>query len=71
MVATVGPSWRMIAHWTSSGTPVAEGIYSGGPSENPASPWYDNLVPDWWAGRYLPLPAAGRPAGLVRWELAP
>jgi penicillin amidase len=69
MVATAGPSWRMITDWTSSGKFTAEGIYPGGQSENPASSWYDNLVADWWAGRYLPLPAAGQRAGPIRWEL--
>jgi penicillin amidase len=69
MVATAGPSWRMITDWTSSGKFTAEGIYPGGQSENPASPWYDNLVAGWWAGRYLPMPAAGRAAGPIRWEL--
>jgi penicillin amidase len=62
LVATAGPSWRMIARWTGAGAgqrrPVAEGIYPGGQSENPASPWYENLVADWWAGRYLPVPFA-------------
>jgi penicillin amidase len=69
MVATAGPSWRMIADWTGSGRAVAEGIYPGGQSENPASPWYDNLVDDWWSGRYLPMPAPGVPAGPIRWRL--
>jgi penicillin G amidase len=52
-----GPNWRMIVRWSGVGQPVAEGIYPGGQSENPASPWYSNLVSDWWAGSYLPLPA--------------
>ena len=34
----------------------AEGVYPGGQSENPASPWYDNLIPLWWNGQYLPVP---------------
>jgi penicillin amidase len=52
-----GPNWRMIAGWSSIGVPVAQGIYPGGQSENPASPWYSNLVSDWLAGGYLPMPA--------------
>jgi penicillin amidase len=44
---------------SASGGVFAEGIYPGGQSENPASPWYDNLVTDWWDGRYLPMPPAG------------
>ena len=68
MQSTAGPSWRMIASWTRGGTPQGEGIYPGGQSENPASAWYENLIADWWAGRYLPMPAAGSggSAGSVR-----
>lgn len=57
--STIGPTWRMIVHWSGVGHPVAVGIYPGGQSENPASPWYSNMIADWWAGTYLPLPAAG------------
>ncbi|HUD39052.1 MAG TPA: penicillin acylase family protein [Streptosporangiaceae bacterium] len=73
--STSGPSWRMIVRWQGSGgrgRATAVGIYPGGQSENPASPWYENLVPDWWDDTYLPLPAAGAsPAGALRWELVP
>ena len=71
MQATAGPSWRMIVHWTGRGTAVGEGIYPGGQSENPASGWYENLVADWWAGRYLPMPVAGSDSGPTRWVLRP
>ena len=71
-IATSGPSWRMIVRWAGRGRAVAEGIYPGGQSENPASPWYQNLVADWWDGKYLPMPSAGAAAvGSVRWELRP
>jgi penicillin G amidase len=78
--AEIGPSWRMIVSWTGTGQPDAEGIYSGGQSENPASPWYENLVSDWWNGSYLPMPWPGpgtsvasgsADAGTVSWELRP
>jgi penicillin amidase len=50
----------------------AEGVYPGGQSENPASPWYADLIADWWNGRYLPMPAVGRVGGgAVRWSLRP
>jgi penicillin amidase len=62
LVSSAGPSWRMIVHWNSSGAAVGDGIYPGGESENPASPWYDNLIADWWSGRYLPMPAVGQGA---------
>jgi len=70
-VASAGPSWRMIVRWT--GRPgkrhvVATGSYPGGQSENPASPWYQDLIAAWSAGRYPALPLASpapsqRPAG--------
>ena len=66
-----GPGWRMIVDWTGRGSATAEGIYPGGQSENPASPWYTDQMAAWWNGRYLPVPAAGAAAGPVRWNLAP
>jgi penicillin amidase len=71
LVAEQGPSWRMIAAWTGSGSGTAEGIYPGGQSENPASPWYEDQVADWWNGRYLPMPPAGSSPGVIRWTLQP
>jgi penicillin amidase len=62
LTASTGPSWRMIVTLSRSGV-TAEGIYPGGQSENPASPWYDNLIPLWWDGKYLPVPAPAHPAG--------
>jgi penicillin G amidase len=78
MTSTVGPSWRMIARLTASGV-SAEGIYPGGQSENPASPWYTTFIADWWDGRYRPMPTAATPAPKtpapktmnVRWALQP
>jgi penicillin amidase len=47
----------------------AIGVYPGGQSENPASPWYQNLIEAWWNGEYLAIPVPGRPAGPVTWSL--
>ncbi len=67
-----GPDWRMIVRWPAGGRPVAEGIYPGGQSDNPASPWYTNLVGDWQAGKFVALPAAGTASAHSRvWELVP
>ena len=65
--------WRMIIGLgAGQGGNGAEGIYSGGQSENPASPWYGNLTARWRAGRYVQLPAAGTAtAGRIHWELLP
>ena len=47
----------------------AVGVYPGGQSENPASPWYQNLIGAWWNGEYLAVPVPGRPAGPTAWKL--
>jgi penicillin G amidase len=73
MTASTGPSWRMVASLSagSAGGVSAEGVYPGGQSEDPASPWYANLVPLWWNGQYLPVPVPGNPAGDgARWTLS-
>jgi penicillin G amidase len=66
--ATTGPSWRMIAALSGTGV-SAQGVYPGGQSENPASPWYENLIELWWDGQYLPVPVPGAPAGRIVWSL--
>jgi len=88
MAATQGPSWRMIMQLggrrsgagaarggpgpARGGDVVGQGIYPGGQSENPASPWYADQVSGWWNGDYLPMPQAGRDAaGPIRWKLRP
>jgi penicillin G amidase len=71
-VSEQGPSWRMIVRWTGPGAAAGESIYPGGQSENPASPWYEDQVADWWNGRYLPLPpAGGYSSGVIQWTLRP
>ena len=72
LVSHQGPSWRMIVAWAGHGTATGQGVYPGGQSENPASPWYEDQMADWWDGRYLAMPPAGGfPAGQVRWSLRP
>jgi penicillin amidase len=74
LTATTGPSWRMIVTLSPAGV-SAEGVYPGGQSENPASPWYQDQVPLWWDGRYLTVPISGpvtgRAAGALTWTLTP
>jgi penicillin amidase len=48
-----GPSWRMIVSLTD--TTEAYGVYPGGESGNPGSPYYDSFVDQWAAGKYYPL----------------
>ena len=72
LVSHQGPSWRMIVAWAGPGTATGEGVYPGGQSENPASPWYEDQMEDWWDGRYLAMPpAAGYAAARVVWSLRP
>ena len=48
-----GPSWRMIVELDD---PIkAYGIFPGGQSGNPGSPYYDNFTDDWAAGEYYEL----------------
>jgi len=68
MTASTGPSWRMIVSLSAAGV-SAQGIYPGGQSENPASPWYTDQVALWWDGQYLPVPVPGKPAGSLKWTL--
>lgn len=48
-----GPSWRMIVDL---GSPVkAWGVYPGGQSGNPGSPFYDNMIDRWGKGQYFEM----------------
>ena len=63
MIVALGPG---------KGGVMAEGIYPGGQSDNPASPWFANLTTRWQSGGYLLLPSAGiSVAGAMRWEFLP
>jgi penicillin amidase len=68
-----GPGWRMIVRFSPGRAGImAEGIYPGGQSDNPASAWHDNLTARWHSGSYLPLPSAGAAVtGATRWEFVP
>jgi len=48
-----GPSWRMIVHLDKE--IEAYGVYPGGQSGNPFSPYYANMVGDWLDGKYHKL----------------
>ncbi len=50
---TAGPSWRMVVEL---GDEVkAWGVYPGGQSGDPASPFYDDMIPKWADGEYYEL----------------
>lgn len=48
-----GPSWRMVVELTDE--PNAYGVYPGGQSGNPGSPFYDDFVNQWLDGKYYKL----------------
>jgi penicillin amidase len=61
----------MVVDW---GTHTFSGIYPGGQSENPASPWYTNRVDTWWNGLYAPMLSADQAAfapGAATWAMQP
>jgi penicillin amidase len=43
-----GPSWRMVIELGK--TPKGHGVYPGGQSGNPGSPFYDNMIDTWAKG---------------------
>lgn len=51
--AAHGPSWRMVVQMSSN--IEAFGVYPGGQSGNPGSPYYDTFVDNWVNGTYYPL----------------
>jgi penicillin amidase len=55
---THGPSWRMIVSLEKNGI-KAWGVYPGGQSGNPGSPYYANMVPMWAEGKYMSLQFTG------------
>jgi penicillin G amidase len=69
--STHGPSWRMVVDW---GAHSFQGVYPGGQSENPASPWYTNHVDTWWYGLLNPMLSASAAAGtggVKTWSMQP
>jgi penicillin amidase len=69
-----GPSWRMVV---AVGPEMkGYGIYPGGQSGNPGSPYYDNLLDVWLKGDllefiYLRGPKEQNDKIISRWELSP
>jgi len=48
-----GPSWRMVIELGK--TPAGHGVYPGGQSGNPGSPFYDNMINTWADGKLYDL----------------
>ncbi|MCW5912371.1 MAG: penicillin acylase family protein [Cyclobacteriaceae bacterium] len=49
-----GPSWRMVVSLEKTAV-RAWGVYPGGQSGNPGSPYYNNMLNTWARGEYYPL----------------
>ncbi|MEO1715289.1 MAG: penicillin acylase family protein, partial [Bacteroidota bacterium] len=63
-----GPSWRMIVEL---GDEIkAVGVYPGGQSGNPGSPYYDNFIESWAKGEYYPLQFSSTPESIGDMALA-
>jgi len=48
-----GPSWRMVVELGK--TPKGHGVFPGGQSGNPGSPFYDNMIDKWASGKLYDL----------------
>lgn len=48
-----GPSWRMVIEL--GATPKGHGVFPGGQSGNPGSPYYDNMINTWAEGKLYDL----------------
>jgi penicillin amidase len=67
-----GPSWRMVVALGKE--PTAYGVYPGGQSGNPGSPFYDNLIETWRKGElnkllYLKTPDEKDSRIIATWTL--
>jgi penicillin G amidase len=60
---TRGPSWRLVASMEHSGV-NAWGVYPGGQSGNPGSPYYNNLLDHWEHNQYFKLDFSSSAEGL-------
>jgi penicillin amidase len=68
-----GPSWRMVVALNPNAAQMeAYGLYPGGQSGNPGSPWYENMIPAWVRGELPKLQFAQKPeqvAAFSTWSL--
>jgi penicillin amidase len=60
---THGPSWRMVVSLEKTGV-KAWGVYPGGQSGNPGSPYYNNMIEPWTQARYFNLHFVANPEQL-------
>ena len=60
---THGPSWRMVVSLEKTGV-KGWGVYPGGQSGNPGSPYYNNMIEPWTKARYFNLHFVNNPEQL-------
>ncbi len=65
---THGPSWRMIVTLKKEGV-QAIGVYPGGQSGNPGSPFYSNMVEPWAKANYFTLHFTTKPEDLSGFQV--
>lgn len=66
---THGPSWRMVVTLNKAGV-TAVGVYPGGQSGNPGSPFYSNMVEPWANANYFTLHFTTKPEELSRFQVS-
>ncbi|MDZ4715826.1 MAG: penicillin acylase family protein [Cytophagales bacterium] len=66
---THGPSWRMVVSLEKSGV-KAWGVYPGGQSGNPGSPYYHNMIEPWSMARYYTLHFTSSPQALSGFQIS-
>jgi len=64
-----GPSWRMVVSLEKPGI-KAWGVYPGGQSGNPGSPYYNNLLPMWTEGKYYSFHFTSTPESMQGSKMA-
>ena len=66
---THGPSWRMVVSLEKTGV-KAWGVYPGGQSGNPGSPFYNNMIGPWTKARYFTMHFVTSPQQLTGFEMS-
>ena len=66
---THGPSWRMVVSLEKSGI-KARGVYPGGQSGNPGSPYYNNMIEPWTKAKYFTLHFVTSPEQLSQFQVS-
>ena len=66
---THGPSWRMVVSLEKTGV-KAWGVYPGGQSGNPGSPFYNNMIEPWTKARYFTMHFVTSPQQLTGFEMS-